>query len=196
MFALPPSQNLPLGRRVLEAGKHLFVEKPLALTVADGEALCRAADAAGRVLMVGHILQYHPAFQALARLVAAGRLGRLLSLAHAARSRPHPPRGGCALGARAARRVHAARARGGAPETRVGRGGRHTHPSIANSTTVELGFAGGLRGEIRVSWLNPFKEQKLVAVGTDAMAVFDDREPWERKLVLTSYRLEERAGSS
>ncbi len=195
VFALPPSQNLPLGRRVLAAGKHLFVEKPLALTVADGEALCRAADAAGRVLMVGHILQYHPAFQALARLVAEGRLGRLLSLTSTRLDLGRIRREEDALWALAPHDVSMLLAlAGGAPTTVSARAGRHTHPSIADSTTLDLGFPGGLRGEIRVSWLNPFKEQTLVAVGTAAMAVFDDREPWERKLVLVPYRLEETGG--
>ncbi|HEY0570924.1 MAG TPA: Gfo/Idh/MocA family oxidoreductase, partial [Enterovirga sp.] len=69
VFALPPRQNFPLGKRVLEAGKHLFVEKPMTMTVAEGEELCRLADRLDRRLMVGHILQYHPAFIALRRLV-------------------------------------------------------------------------------------------------------------------------------
>ena len=196
VFALPPSQNLPLGRRAIEAGKHLFVEKPLALTVADGEALCRAAENAGRVLMVGHILQYHPAFEALAELVAQGRLGRLLSLTSTRLDLGRIRREEDALWALAPHDVSMLlRLAGAAPLAVSARAGRHTHASIADSTTVDLAFPGGMRGEIRVSWLNPFKEQKLVAVGTSAMAVFDDREPWQGKLVVTPYSLEEHAGA-
>ena len=69
-----------LGMRVLAAGKHAFVEKPLALTVADARDLVEAADRGGRVLMVGHLLRFHPVFQRLQEIVDAGSLGRILYL--------------------------------------------------------------------------------------------------------------------
>lgn len=191
VFALPPSRNLPLGRRVLAAGKHLFVEKPLALSVADGAALCQAADDAGRALMVGHILQYHPAFRALADLVAAGRLGRLLSLVSTRLDLGRVRREEDALWALAPHDVSMILTLAGTEPTGVSAsGGYHTHPTIADAAAIELAFPGGPRAEIRASWLHPIKEQQLVAVGTDAMAVFDDRAPWPEKLLLHPYRLE------
>ncbi|MDB5513086.1 MAG: oxidoreductase [Enterovirga sp.] len=195
VFALPPSQNLPLGRRALEAGKHLFVEKPLALSVADGEALCAVAERCGRVLMVGHILQYHPVFRALAGLVREGRLGRLLALVSTRLDLGRIRREEDALWALAPHDVSMILALAGAEPDRVhASGGFHTHDTIADATAVELGFADGLRAEIRVSWLHPFKEQRLVAIGADAMAVFDDREAWDRKLLLYPHRISEEAG--
>ena len=71
VFALPPSQNFPFGRRALEAGKHLFVEKPMTMTIAEGEELCALADRLDRRLMVGHILQYHPAYREMERIAFA-----------------------------------------------------------------------------------------------------------------------------
>ncbi|MBV9078942.1 MAG: Gfo/Idh/MocA family oxidoreductase [Methylobacteriaceae bacterium] len=190
VFALPPSQNLPLGRWALAAGKHLFVEKPLALSVVDGAALCEAAERHDRRLMVGHILQYHPAFLALRDLVWAGRLGRLLSVVSTRLDLGRIRREEDAMWALAPHDLSMILALVGAePASVAASGGFHTHPAIADATHLELGFPGGLRAEIRSSWLHPIKEQRLVVVGTDAMAVFDDREPWERKLVLTPSRL-------
>lgn len=195
VFALPPSQNLPLGRRAIEAGKHLFVEKPLAMSTREGEELIGIAERHGRRLMVGHILQYHPAFRALAGLVAEGRLGRLLSCVSTRMDLGRIRREEDALWALAPHDVSMILALvGREPDGIAATGGYHTHPAIADTTHVAMSFGGGRQAEIRVSWLHPFKEQKLVAIGTDAMAVFDDREPWERKLVLYRHRLVDRAG--
>lgn len=192
VFALPPSQNVTLGMRALEAGKHLFVEKPLALSTRDGEALCRAAERLDRRLMVGHILHYHPAFRALARLAGEGALGRLLSIVSTRTDLGRIRREEDAMWALGTHDVSMVLALAGAEPDRIAAsGGYHTHPTIADATQLELGFPGGLRAEIRSSWLHPVKEQRLVVVGTRAMAVFDDREPWATKLVLHRYKLEE-----
>jgi predicted dehydrogenase len=195
-FALPPSQNLPLGLRALESGKHLFVEKPLALSTRDGETLCRAADRLGRRLMVGHILQYHPAFTALAGLVRAGRLGRILSITSTRLDLGRVRREEDAMWALAPHDVSMILALVGEEPVRVAAsGGFHTHPDIADTTCLELLFRDGLRAEIRSSWLHPTKEQRLAVIGSDAMAVFDDREPWPTKLVLHRYELTESGAS-
>lgn len=194
IFALPPSLNVTLGMRALEAGKHLFVEKPLALSTRDGEALCRAAERLDRRLMVGHILHYHPAFRALVRLVAEGALGRLLSILSTRYDLGRIRREEDAMWALGTHDVSMVLALAGAEPDRVAAsGGYHTHPTIADTTQLELGFPGGLRAEIRSSWLHPVKEQRLVVVGARAMAVFDDREPWATKLVLHRYAVEEGA---
>jgi predicted dehydrogenase len=196
VFALPPSQNVPLGLRALEAGKHLFVEKPLALSTRDGETLCRAADRLGRRLMVGHILQYHPAFTALVHLVRAGGLGRILSITSTRLDLGRVRREEDAMWALAPHDVSMILALVEAAPIRVSAsGGFHTHPEIADTTSLELLFPGGLRAEIRSSWLHPTKEQRLAVVGSDAMAVFDDREPWPAKLLLHRYELIESGAS-
>jgi predicted dehydrogenase len=195
VFALPPSQNFPLGKRVLEAGKHLFVEKPMTMTVAEGEELCRLADRLDRRLMVGHILQYHPAFIALRRFVEGGRFGRLLSLVSTRLDIGRIRREEDALWALAPHDVSMVLALVGAePETVSARGGYYTHPAIADVTDLHLGFPGGAEAEIRSSWLHPFKEQKLAVIGEAGMAVFDDREAWDRKLLVYPHRIADRNG--
>ncbi|WP_375458740.1 Gfo/Idh/MocA family protein [uncultured Enterovirga sp.] len=194
-MALPPSQNLSLGRRALEAGKHLFVEKPMAMTTGEAAELLAVAARHERRLMVGHILQYHPAFLVLLELVRAGTLGRLLSLVSTRLDLGRIRREEDALWALAPHDVSMILALvGEEPDAVTAQGGYHTHPTIADTAGVDLRFPSGVRAEIRVSWLHPFKEQRLVVVGERAMAVFDDREPWERKLVLYRHRIEDRGG--
>ncbi|HEX2135054.1 MAG TPA: Gfo/Idh/MocA family oxidoreductase [Microvirga sp.] len=190
-IAVPAALHYALAKRSLEAGKHVFVEKPLALEVAQASELCALAERLDRRLMVGHLLQYHPVFLELKKLVRDGRLGRLqyiysnrLNLGKIRREEdilwsfaPHDLSMILSLV-------------GHEPETVEAIGGYYLHHAIADVTTTHLEFPGGERAHVFVSWLHPFKEQKLVVVGSEAMAVFDDGETWERKLLLYPHRVE------
>ena len=193
-IAAPAVLHAQLARRAIEAGKHVFVEKPLSLAVADAEELCALAEAHDRRLMVGHLLQYHPGFIRLRRLVAEGALGRLqyiysnrLNLGKVRREEdilwsfaPHDLSMILSLV-------------GDEPSEVTAEGGYYLHRAVADVTTTHLSFPGGERGHVFVSWLHPFKEQKLVVIGDRAMAVFDDGEPWSRKLMLYPHKIEWRA---
>jgi UDP-2-acetamido-3-amino-2,3-dideoxy-glucuronate N-acetyltransferase len=190
-IAAPAVLHARLAREALEAGKHVFVEKPLALHVADAETLCQLAERNDRRLMVGHLLQYHPAFLRLKELVRDGALGRLqyvysnrLNLGKIRREEdilwsfaPHDISMILSLV-------------GDDPERVEATGARYLHRTIADVTTTHLTFPGGEHAHIFVSWLHPFKEQKLVVVGDGGMAVFDDSEDWNRKLLLYPHRVE------
>jgi len=194
-IAAPAAKHAQLARFCIAAGKHVFVEKPLALDVAEAEEVCAAAEDAERVLMVGHLLQYHPAFLRLKELVREGALGHLeyvysnrLNLGRFRREEnilwsfaPHDLSMILSLFGSEPNHVHAV-------------GGWPMHRDIADVTTTHLGFPGGERAHVFVSWLHPFKEQKLVAVGEGGMAVFDDRLPWESKLVLYPHQVDWREG--
>ena len=190
-IAAPAALHASLAREALEAGKHVLVEKPLALRVADAEALCQLAERNDRRLMVGHLLHYHPAFLQLRDLVREGALGRLqyiysnrLNLGKIRREEdilwsfaPHDISMILALV-------------GDDPESVEAIGARYLHRTIADVTTTHLVFPGGEQAHVFVSWLHPFKEQKLVVVGDRAMAVFDDGDEWPRKLLLYPHRVE------
>ncbi|PWC55372.1 oxidoreductase [Azospirillum sp. TSO22-1] len=190
-IAAPAEAHYRLARAALLAGKHAFVEKPLALAVEEAEELCRLAEAQGRVLMVGHLLQYHPAFLKLKAMVAAGELGRLqyvysnrLNLGKVRREEnilwsfaPHDISMILALV-------------GNRPEEVLATGAAYLHKVIADVTTTHITFAGGEQAHVFVSWLHPFKEQKLVVVGDGGMAVFDDSLPWASKLVVYPHRID------
>ncbi|WGF87859.1 Gfo/Idh/MocA family oxidoreductase [Marinivivus vitaminiproducens] len=196
VLAVPAEQHAEVALRALEAGKHVFVEKPLALTVADGERIAAAARQAGRVVMVGHLLQYHPAFVKLKALCADGALGRLqyicshrLNLGKFRQEEnvfwslaPHDL--SMILGLA-----------GAEPEAVEAVGHCYLHKHIADVTTTHLAFANGINAHVFVSWLHPFKEQKLVVVGDAGMAVFDDNRPWDQKLEIYRHKVVWRGGT-
>jgi predicted dehydrogenase/acetyltransferase-like isoleucine patch superfamily enzyme len=188
--AVPAEQHFEVAQRALTAGKHVFVEKPLSLDVDDAHALCVQADELGRTLMVGHLLQYHPAFLAMKQIVDEGGLGRVqyiysnrLNLGRIRREEdilwsfaPHDISMVLSL-------------LRSEPDTVWAVGARYLHKSLADVTTTHLSFPGGERAHVFVSWLHPFKEQRLVVVGDRGMAVFDDAEPWSSKLVLYRHEI-------
>ena len=191
VFALPPSQNHELGLRALAAGKHVFLEKPIALEVKHAEDLCAAAERVDRRLMVGHVLQYHPAFLKLKELLRRGTLGDIHYITSNRLNLGRIRREEDAFWALAPHDLSMILSMVEAEPVKVEAiGGYHLHPTIADLTITHLGFAGGEQAHIFVSWLHPFKEQKLTVVGTKAMAVFDDGQLWDRKLQLYPHRLE------
>jgi UDP-2-acetamido-3-amino-2,3-dideoxy-glucuronate N-acetyltransferase len=190
-IATPAASHGALVEEALVAGKDVFVEKPLCLSEAAGDALCRLARERDRVLMVGHLLWYHPAVVRLQGLVDAGELGRVhyvysnrLNLGKLRREEnvlwsfaPHDI--SVILGL-----VEEM------PESVVAQGGNYLHKRIADTTVSLLSFASGIRAHIFVSWLHPFKEQTLVVVGDKGMAVFKDTAPWEAKLQVYPHSVE------
>jgi UDP-2-acetamido-3-amino-2,3-dideoxy-glucuronate N-acetyltransferase len=191
VIATPAETHFLLAREALLAGKHVFVEKPLVLKDSEGRELIEIAEKHGRVLMVGHLLQYHPAFIKLRELASSGELGRInyiyshrLNLGKIRREEnilwsfaPHDISMILSLA-------------GDEPESIQTTGGYYLHQRIADVTTTHLDFPSGLKAHIFVSWLHPFKEQKLVVVGDRKMVVFDDTLDWPEKLLIFPHRIE------
>lgn len=189
--AAPAARHYALALAGLEAGKHVFVEKPVALDLAEAERLCQLAERKNLRLMVGHLLQHHPVFIRLKEMVRSGELGRVqyiysnrLNLGRFRREEdilwsfaPHDISMILSLIGEAPDRVEAI-------------GGCWLHPTIADVTTTHLSFPNGERAHIFVSWLHPIKEQKLVVVGDRGMAVFNDGEPWAEKLMIYRHQIE------
>lgn len=174
-IASPPSLHHGHASGALDAGKDVFVEKPLALRYKDGVDLVACAAGRGAILMVGHILEYHPAVSILRQLVHEGELGEVwyvysnrLNLGRVRREEnilwsfaPHDISVICTL-------------LDAEPEIVCASGGGYLQPEIADVTVTSLQFTSGARGHVFVSWLHPYKEQKLIVVGDRKMAVFDD----------------------
>ena len=171
--------------RAIEAGKDVFVEKPLAVTYRDGARVVEVARGSKQILMVGHLLEYHPAVLKLEAMIRDGELGKLqyiysnrLNLGKFRREEnilwsfaPHD----IAVILRLA---------GEAPIELGATGGAYLQANVADTTVTHMLFESGLRAHVFVSWLHPYKEQKLVVVGSRKMAVFDDRAPDGEKLIL------------
>lgn len=190
VVAAPAVQHAEITAKLLNAEKHVFVEKPLALHVHEAEYLCELARQKNRILMVGHILQYHPAFLELKRLVHAGRLGKLqyiysnrLNLGKFRNEEnilwsfaPHD----ISMILELVNEL---------PETVYAIGSHYLNPTIADITNTHLNFKNGVNAHIFVSWLHPYKEQKLIIVGDRGMAVFDDGCSWEEKLQIYPHQI-------
>jgi predicted dehydrogenase len=185
-IATPAVTHADVALRALAAGKHVFVEKPLALNPADGRALIDAARSAERVLMVGHLLQYHAGFAAVKARCLAGDIGTLryiysnrLSLGQFRTEEnvlwsfaPHDLSMILSLA-------------GAAPEHVTAQGAAFLTPGVADWCTCQMLFASGVAAHVTTSWLHPFKEHRLVVVGSEGTMVFEDSVPdWSRKVAI------------
>lgn len=189
-IAAPAVHHYRLVRQALEAGKHVLVEKPLALRLEEGRHLARIAESRAQVLMVGHILQYHPAITKLKELIAAGELGRIKYIYSSRLNLGKLRAEENILWSFAPHDISAVLFLLEEMPTRIAsHGGTYVDARVADTTLSTCEFASGVNAHIFVSWLHPFKEQKLTIVGGKKMAVFDDMQP-ERKLVLYSHRID------
>lgn len=174
VLATPASLHAAQARAALEAGKDVLVEKPLALSYGDACELVALAEARGRILMVGHVLEYHPAVTLLERLVADGALGRVWYIYSTRLNLGQVRREENILWSFAPHDISIILHLSGAdPLTVAAAGGSYLSKGIADVTVTHLAFADGLRAHIFVSWLHPYKEQRLVVVGDAKMAVLD-----------------------
>lgn len=185
-IAAPASMHYELARAALLADKDVFVEKPLCLKVSDAEELVAMATKRGRVLMVGHLLQYHPCIERLKSMTAMGELGRLQYITSNRLNLGKIRREENALWSFAPHDLSVILALAGdrLPEQVICVGEAYLNQKVCDTTLTALRFGGGLHAHVYVSWLNPFKEQKLTVVGSHGMAVFDDTRPWAEKLTV------------
>jgi len=159
----------------LRAGKHVLVEKPMAVTVADAEALVRLASEIKRALMVGHLMLYHGAVERLRAMVASGELGRIYYLYALRVNLGRIRKDENALWSFAPHDLSIILSLlDAAPESVAARGECYLQPGIEDVVFVNLRFADGTMAQIQLSWLDPRKERRLTVVGSKKMVVFDD----------------------
>jgi len=175
VIATPVPTHADLAVRALEAGKHCFVEKPLAQSVADAERAVRAAEAAGRVLMVGHLLEYHPGIRKLAELAASGELGELFYLYGNRLNLGKLRTDENALWSLGAHDVSVVLSLAGEePSEITARGESYMNPPIEDVVFGYMRFPSGLAAHLHLSWLDPHKARRFTVVGSKKMASFDD----------------------
>ena len=193
-IATPAESHRRNAISALMAGKHAFVEKPLALEWEEGEEMVEVARRERRVLMVGHLLHFHPAVVKLKEMIRSGELGRIEYIYSNRLSMGKIRREENALWSFAPHDISVILSLVGAmPVQVVATGGAYLQPNIADVTLSNLLFDRGTRAHIFVSWLHPYKEQRLVVIGSSKMAVFEDTRP-DKKLMLFSREIELKAG--
>ncbi len=189
VIATPAFTHYRLAKSSIEHGKHVFCEKPLAINIDEGQDLVKLAKKMNVILMVGHILHYHPAVKKLKQIISQGQLGKIHYMysnrTNIGRIRheenilwsfaPHDISLMLSIS-------------GNLPVEVCAHGGIFLPHEVEDVTVTFLSFPGNIKAHIFVSWLNPFKEQKFVVVGNDKMAVFDDTEV-EKKLVIYQHKI-------
>ncbi len=189
-LTVPAELHASMAIEAMNKGKHVFVEKPLAMNISEAELMISTAKKNGVKLMVGHLLQYHPIFKTVKKMIEAGDIGELnniysnrLSFGRVRTSEdviwsfaPHDISMILSLAKQD-------------PEFITTKSTSILQKNLADIATTHLEFKSGLKSCISVSWLNPYKEVKLVISGKSAMLVFDDTKPWNEKLALYPYEL-------
>lgn len=194
VLALPPQFHAEYSIAAVENGKDVLVEKPIALTVADAERSVAAAKANGRVFMVGHVLRFHPAFEKLKELIDQGELGEVRYV-HSHRlglGKFHTEND--ALWDLAPHDLSMILAITGTAPVEIRGEGAALLDHLSDFAHLHMRFPNGMRGHLFASRLNPYRERRLTVVGTKAMAVFDDVEPWERKLAVYRHEVWQDSG--
>ena len=184
VVATPVPTHAELALRVLEAGKHCFVEKPLARSEEEAERVVEAARGAGRVLMVGHLLEYHPGVEKLEELVRSGELGDLRYIYSNRLNLGKHRQDENALWSLGAHDVSVIlRLAGEEPVATEAQGESYVKPGVEDVVFALMRFESGLIAHMHLSWLDPHKERRFTVVGSKRMATFDDME-LERKLTV------------
>ena len=189
VISTPAETHYGLAKKGLLARKHVFVEKPLSLTVEEAQELVELAQHNQLILMVGHILQYHPAVIKLKELVDSGELGKIQYLYSNRLNIGKIRAEENILWSFAPHDISVILTLlGEMPETVYATGGSYLQQQIPDTTLTTLDFPSGVKAHIFVSWLHPFKEQKLVVVADKKMAVFDDTS--QEKLMLYPHKIQ------
>ena len=173
-----------LAVAALNAGKAVYIEKPLALTVEDAETIAKAAEDNAKHVMVGHLIRHHAAFQKLLSMVEDGAIG---TLRHIRASRIAPGRIRDTESVLFDLCPHdlalvAALTKGDMPSRVQCHGFSHITEGVEDSVTAQLNFASGVTASLQANWLNPVKIHNLTVIGTDGAIVFDDTRGWDEKL--------------
>ena len=195
VIATPVSTHYDLARRALSAGKHVFVEKPPALTASEAEELVALAEEQELVLLPGHLLLYHPAVAKLGELIVSGELGEMLYIYGNRQNLGQIRKDENALWSLGAHDLSVILHLVGEEPAEVwARGESFVRDGIEDVVFCYLRFPSGVVAHMHLSWLDPHKMRKLTVVGRNKMAVFDDME-LERKVTVYDKGTEQRAES-
>ena len=193
VIATPAVTHYELVTKSLVAGKDVFVEKPLALTVREGEKIVELANEKNKILMVGHILQYHPTVIKLKELISSGELGKIQYIYSNRLNIGKLRTEENILWSFAPHDISVILMLLNEEPIKVSSfGGDYLNKGIFDTTLTTMEFKNGVKAHIFVSWIHPYKEQKLIVVGSKAMAVFDDVS--DEKLVIYPHKIEWKDG--
>lgn len=191
-IAAPAIMHYTLAKQALLSGKDVFVEKPLCLKCDEAEELVHLAQDREKILMVGHLLQYHPIVIHLQKMIADGQFGKLQYISSHRLSLGQIRTEENNLWSFSPHDISVILSLLGyqLPSTVRCVGQTYLTPNVVDTALMSLQFEHNVHAHIYTNWINPFKEQKLVVAGSSAMAVFDDTKPWDEKLMFYNHPIQ------
>jgi predicted dehydrogenase len=192
MIATPAETHFSVAKDAILAGKDVYVEKPMTIDLGEAKTLVELAESENRLLMVGHLLEYHPAICKIEEMIQSGELGTVQYIVSNRLNLGRLRTEENVLWSFAPHDISVIlRLMNAYPTNVVATGGTFLTPGIADTTLAQLAFENGARAHVFVSWLHPFKEQKLVVVGDKKMVTFCDM---TKELVLHDQRVDWQEG--
>ena len=190
VLAVPAPLHAEMSILAMKAGKHVYVEKPLAMSKGEADKMIEVSKTEGVQLMVGHLLQYHPIFTAMKNLVDSGGLGEVSYIYSNRLSFGQVRSEEDVIWSFAPHDISMVLSLiNEDPEEVLAQSSQILQKNITDSSTIHMKFKNNRNAHIFVSWLHPYKEHKLVVVGKNAMAVFDDSLLWKNKLSLYDHKV-------
>jgi len=194
-IAAPAEQHYSMAKKALLSDKHIFVEKPLAMTTQEREELVQLAEKQGKILFIGHILQYHSAVQTIKNILQEGELGKLQYIYSNRFNLGKIRREENMLWSFALHDISVILSFvGEEPIDVTATATNLLNPNIADTTITNMKFSSGIGAHIFVSWLHPFKEQKMVIIGDRKMVIFDDTAPIDKMLMVYPNQISWKSG--
>ena len=196
VLAVPAKHHAAMAIDAMKQGKHVFAEKPLAMNEAEATLMIKTAKENKVQLMVGHLLQYHPVFQKVKEMVLGGEIGEITYMYSNRLGFGKVRTEEDVIWSFAPHDISMILSlTNQEPELVTAHSAAVLQDNIADTATIHMTFKSGLKSHISVSWLHPYKEQKLVVIGKKGMLVFDDTKPWNEKLSILRYQAEINQGS-
>tara|TARA_R110000782_G_scaffold137977_17_gene230485 strand:+ start:619 stop:1599 length:981 start_codon:yes stop_codon:yes gene_type:complete len=190
VISAPAETHYKLALEVLQNNKHVFVEKPLSLDYEEASELVKLAESKGLVLMVGHLLQYHPAFIRMRDYIKEGNLGDLQYIYSNRLSFGKLRKEENILWSFAPHDISMILSVVNSEPVEVSAvGSSYINNDIADVTTTHMKFADNINAHVFVSWLHPHKEQKMVVIGSEGMAIFDDQKTKDKKVLIYPHKV-------
>jgi predicted dehydrogenase len=187
-LSIPAHLHASMAIEAMNAGKHVFVEKPLAMNIGEAELMIATSKNNSVKLMVGHLLQFHPIFKTILNMVNNKKIGQLKYIYSNRLSFGKVRSDEDVIWSFAPHDISMILSlTNQEPELVITKSTYILQKNIADTATIHMEFKSGLKSHISVSWLHPYKEHKLVVVGKSAILVFDDTKLWDEKLALYSY---------
>ncbi|MBT6416505.1 Gfo/Idh/MocA family protein [Candidatus Puniceispirillum sp.] len=185
VISTPAHSHANIAVPLLAAGKHVYIEKPLALTMDDATRIAAAANDHNRQVMVGHLIRYHASFIELQKQLAAGVIGDLRHIQATRLAMGRIRNTESVLFDLCPHDLSLVLALTGTSPTHVScAGASHVTPGIVDVLSTVLGFDGGISAHLNTGWINPIKQHCLTVIGSTGSLVFDDTKPWDEKLTL------------